>query len=149
MQRVPRDLTRLIVTDWVAYTPTFTSFGSVTNVSFFSRRIGDSLEVRGKFTTGTPAASEARITLGFNGVNGGLTSNSTKLASGTNYAGHFLFGTNAVQTGYVLIEPSVDYLTFSIQWSGGNGITKANASTFTVSGGSYAIFAQVPLTEFS
>lgn len=52
-----------VVTDWVSYTPTFTGFGTPTNVSFFWRRSGDSLEINATFTTGTCTATEARISL--------------------------------------------------------------------------------------
>lgn len=50
-------------TAWAAYTPTITGYGTVTNVSFLWRRIGDTLEVIGTFTTGTTAASLATFTL--------------------------------------------------------------------------------------
>ena len=36
-----------VMDDWKSYTPTFTGFGTVTNVNFQSRRVGDSLEIRG------------------------------------------------------------------------------------------------------
>lgn len=66
--------------DFVAYTPTFTGFGTPTNVAFFSRRIGDSLEVKGSFTSGTTTAVTAKITLGYNGVNANVTTDSAKLS---------------------------------------------------------------------
>lgn len=47
-----------IITAWAAYTPTFTPFGTVTEVDFKWRRVGDTLEVEGTFLTGTiPAAA--------------------------------------------------------------------------------------------
>jgi hypothetical protein len=52
-----------IVTDWESFTPTFTGFGTPTNVRFFSRRVGDKLEVVGNLTTGTTTAVLASITL--------------------------------------------------------------------------------------
>jgi len=43
-----------IVTPWVAYTPTFGGqFGTVTNIKFQWRRVGDSLDVSGTATVGT------------------------------------------------------------------------------------------------
>ena len=62
-----------VQTDWVAYTPTLSGFGTVTGVSVFSRRNGPNLEVQGSFTPGTVAASTASLTLGFNGSNGNVT----------------------------------------------------------------------------
>lgn len=41
------------VTDFSAYTPTFNGLGTPTNVSFFWKRVGDTLSIKGRFTTGT------------------------------------------------------------------------------------------------
>src|SRR4051794_23937466 len=43
-----------VLTPWVAYTPTFTGFGTVSGVAIWSRRLGDTLYIRGKVTAGTP-----------------------------------------------------------------------------------------------
>lgn len=47
----------------LAYTPTVVGFGTITGGSFFYRRLGDSIEVRGSFTNGTVASALATITL--------------------------------------------------------------------------------------
>ncbi len=50
--------------DWTSYTPILgAGFGTPTNVSFFHRRVGGNLEVKGSFTTGTTAASLGTISL--------------------------------------------------------------------------------------
>jgi hypothetical protein len=36
--------------EWVPFTPTFTGFGTLTNVAVFSRKVGDMLEIKGEFT---------------------------------------------------------------------------------------------------
>jgi hypothetical protein len=52
------------ISDWQGYTPTFSAgFGTPTNVSFFWRRVGDSISVQGTLTTGTVAASLGSISL--------------------------------------------------------------------------------------
>lgn len=51
------------MTDWQDYTPTFTGFGTPTNVAFKWRQVGGSIEVQGYFDTGTTTATEARISL--------------------------------------------------------------------------------------
>lgn len=51
------------VTTWQSYTPTFTGFGTPTDVSFMYRQVGTNYEVRGVFTTGTVSSSAATITL--------------------------------------------------------------------------------------
>ena len=62
-----------IVTEPVAYTPTFVGLGSVTSINITSWRVGNTLRIAGNFTTGTCTATTATMTLGFNGVSGGLT----------------------------------------------------------------------------
>jgi hypothetical protein len=51
------------ITDWREYTPALTGFGTPTNVQFHWRRVGSSLEVRGRFASGTPTAVQARLSL--------------------------------------------------------------------------------------
>lgn len=67
------------MSDWVVYTPTFgAGFGTVVTQAFSSRRLGDSLEVLGKFTMATTAASAATFTLGYAGVNANVNFDGTK-----------------------------------------------------------------------
>ncbi len=62
------------ITDWKAYTPTFSAgFGTVTGVSVLSRRVGSNLEVTGTVTAGTVVASAATMTIGYNGANANVT----------------------------------------------------------------------------
>jgi hypothetical protein len=51
------------ITDWQSYTPTFTGFGTPTGTDFLYRRVGDSIHVRGFFTSGTSTAVDAQISL--------------------------------------------------------------------------------------
>jgi hypothetical protein len=51
------------VTDWTAYTPTFTGLGTVSAISAFWRRVGDTVEVKGAGTVGTPTATAASVSL--------------------------------------------------------------------------------------
>jgi len=50
------------ITDWVAYTPTFTG-GTYTNEGTFWRRVGDSIEIKSTFTTTTPAGTDFSMSL--------------------------------------------------------------------------------------
>jgi hypothetical protein len=68
------------VGDWVAYTPTITGFGTPTGVAFKSRRVGDSLEIVGNFQSGTNTAVAASFTLGYNGSNGNVSIDASKIA---------------------------------------------------------------------
>jgi hypothetical protein len=136
-----------VVTPWVAYTPTFTGFGTVTNINFLSRRVGETLHVRGKCTAGTTTATEGRITLGFNGVNGGITIDPTNNASirivGT-------WGSSGTAVGSaapaLLAEASVSYMTFGLTNGSNAALTKQNGSTVCGTGTDFVVDGQFPIT---
>lgn len=132
-------------TPFVAYTPTFTGFGTVSSVSVFSRRVGDTLEVYGKFTAGTATATEARITLGFNGTNANVTSDATKNAS-VRLCGTWISSVSGAYVGTMLIEPSVGYLTLGLQNATFAGTSKGNGSDITASGRVMTFTAAVPIS---
>ncbi|MBY2932517.1 hypothetical protein [Rhizobium leguminosarum] len=69
---VPRSYSQVGATPWVAYTPTFNGVGTVTGLVCRSRRVGSNLEVEVTFTTGVATATIFDMTLGFNGVSGGI-----------------------------------------------------------------------------
>lgn len=50
-------------TDWIDYTPTTQGFGTVSDLEFQYKRIGDSTLIKGSFVCGTPNTSEAQVTL--------------------------------------------------------------------------------------
>lgn len=57
------------VTDWIEFTPTFgPGFGTVTSIKAFWRRVGSSLEIYGRATSGTVSASGASIVFSSLGV---------------------------------------------------------------------------------
>lgn len=83
------------ITDWQSYTPTITSFGTATNVDFKYRRVGDSAEVMGTFTSGTVAGTVATISLP-----GGLLIDTTKvLGDQKSMLGSFFGSVNTTATG--------------------------------------------------
>lgn len=49
--------------DWTQYTPTFTGLGTVSDVYFFWRRVGDLLQIRGSVVPGTVTGSAPTFTL--------------------------------------------------------------------------------------
>lgn len=52
-----------VVGPWLSYTPTFTGFGTPTNISFFYRQNGNTYDIRGFFTAGTVSATDGTMTL--------------------------------------------------------------------------------------
>ncbi len=123
---------------WTAYTPTLTGFGTPTGVSFYHSRVGDTLKIRGKFTPGTPTATEARASLP-----NGLTS--VAAIATLELAGTAVI--NVVSDGYasVLREPSVGYVTFGRDTGSASALQKYNGSTWIASGNACSFECEVPI----
>jgi len=132
-----------IVTEPVAYTPTFTGFGTVSGVNVKSWRVGSNLHIQGTATAGTPTATEARISLGFGGVNGNVTS-----ASGlptVQAVGNWFINSNGAATDAVLIESSVGYITFGHGYVSGSPLSKANGNIVVGTGSVISFYGIVPI----
>jgi hypothetical protein len=137
-----------IITDWVAYTPTFTGFGTVSNVQIWSRRVGDTLYIRGRVQSGTPTAVEAQMTLGYNGTNSNVTSSSTKITN-IQLAGMLIFDGGGASTCNTLIESNKGYITFGYQSVAGSaGLTKLNGNGLVATNTVISFQAEVPIASF-
>lgn len=134
-------------TAWVAYTPTFTGFGTAANVQIYSRRVGDTLYIRGRFQAGTPSATEARMTLGYAGTNANVTSSNTVISS-IQYAGSIIFDGNSSPLTVVLIEANTGYVTFGIQSGVTAGLTKQLGSGVVLANTVMAFTIEVPIASF-
>ncbi len=135
------------ITDWVAYTPVFTGFGTAASVQVWSRRVGDTLYIRGRFAAGTPTATEARMTLGYNGTNSNVTSSNTVITS-IQYAGIVIYNAATTAMSVTLIEANVGYITFGKQNVGDAGLTKKNGDDFITVGLVASFTAEVPIASF-
>lgn len=71
------------ISDWVAYTPTVTGLGTISNEGTFWRRVGDSLEIKATIVAGTVTADALSISLP-----AGLSIDASKNPSTTNTASH-------------------------------------------------------------
>jgi hypothetical protein len=134
----------VVVTPWVQYTPVFTGFGTVTGSSVFSRRVGDTLHIKGRFATGTATAVEGRVSFGWKGIEGGLVADAAKLAPATNLVGKNTVSFSGANDFVVLAEPSVGYLTFGAQSGTSNGLAKVTGNLFGT-GSSLSFTAEVPI----
>jgi hypothetical protein len=133
------------ITAWQGYTPTLQGFGSPTNIEFEWRQVGENIEIRGKFIAGTTTAIEARV-----GLPAGSTSSDTSLIPSIQSVGHWLDGNPLVAPGLVLIEPSVNYITFGSGNGGNNSFSKLNGSAIHSSGATaFGLFASVPCSGLS
>lgn len=135
------------MTDEVAYTPTFTGFGTCTNINFYSHRDGQHLVIRGYFNAGaSPTAVEARISLGYNGGNSNVTSVSTLPVV---QACGELDRASATTNQYgVLIEASKTYMVFDNQGSAA-GLTKVLGNAIVGGSEAFSLYARIPITGWS
>lgn len=109
-----------VMTDWVAYTPTITGFGTVTGVAGFTRRVGDSLQGRVNFGTGTGTAVLAAISIGYNGANNNVTIDPAKIGN-----------TIVVGSGAVSLN-STTFFGVSVLATGGNQTINMGVQSSTI-----------------
>lgn len=131
------------VTAWENYVPTFTGFGTVSTSNLKYRQVGDSVEIRGTFVSGTSTAVEARVSLPNNYVSSSNIATLEMCGS---------IGNSSVTGRFIstLIEPSVSYLTMSLYDPGTAALaTKANGNGITSSGNTVNIVARVPIAGLS
>jgi hypothetical protein len=81
-----------IITKWERYIPIYVGFGTVATTTVHWRQVGESIEVRGVFTAGTPTAVAANIRLPKN-------LNAATYTWGTNVIGQW-WRNNASATAY-------------------------------------------------
>lgn len=138
-----------IITEPVPYPAAFVGFGTPTNVNVRSWRCGAYLMVEGIFTIGTATATEAQMSIGYNGVSGNVTTSRVGPALGI--AG-FQVGDTAGATsfgqGTILVEPSKTYVTFGRNTSGAAGTNKVNGNAFSNSVQLF-VFFRVPIEGWS
>ena len=124
-----------IFTKFTSYTPTFTGFGTVSNVDAYWRRNLDVCELDVRFTSGTSTATEARMSLP-----SGLTS---VTGPSQRLAGVGLISVATNSTYGVIIESNVAYVTFGVQSGSAAGLQKANGSVLLSSGNILSFTAKV------
>lgn len=118
-----------------SYTPTYTGFGTVTASQINYSRRGKYLRIEGRFTLGTPTGVEARVSLP-----SGLTSDSFTSIKMAGTAG---FSSAHSDTFNVLSEPSVTYVTFSINSVG--VLSKRTGTQLAAGGETCSLFAEIPI----
>lgn len=138
------------MSDWVAYTPTFVGLGTPTGVTFESRRVGDTLEVKGLFTSGTVSASTVQIGIGYNGGSGNVVVDTSKI-SGNTLVGNA--GTAAAGATYfdnaILAPPSnASYVQFGQQSSTVNKLSPGTGNNIGT-GTNVQLYFAVPIVGWS
>jgi hypothetical protein len=138
------------MSDPIAYTPTFTGFGTVSGISAYSWRVGSTLRGRITFVTGTATASSASVTIGYGGVSGNVASASSY--AGTTVAGKWNRGTvNSTDFGQgtVITTAGNSFLGFAGNTSTTNGLTQQNGSVIASTGNTFQIDYEVQIQGWS
>lgn len=133
-------------TDWASCghtTSDFTGFGTVTAIETQCKRDGGDLLMKGKFTSGTSTAVEARLNLKLNSVT--LTSKSSVTIPSLQFSGSSAYSAVGAVSPNTLIEPSVTYITFGGQSSSLAGLSKRTGDNVAASGTSVSILARIPI----
>mgnify|MGYP003647328105 CR=1 FL=1 len=130
------------VDDWKAYTPVTAGLGTITSDNMFYRRIGDSVEIMGAFTTGTTSATELQI-----GLPTGLISDSTKVPN-IRICGQIDRDSVSSTLGNVAIESAKSYMVVTYATATGGYAAKQNGNFFTT-GNRLSIIAKVPVSGWS
>lgn len=141
----PGDVTQNVaVGPWQDYTPTFQGFGTVTDIDFRWRRVGESIEIMGDWTNGTVSVTEAQISLPESLTVG--TGNPSTLAVG------WIESTDSGETrNYVPLATDGDtFLNFGLQRydSGFNGLTALNGNSLQ-SSERFSLYATVQVQEYT
>jgi hypothetical protein len=138
-----------VITDWQSYTPTFTGFTSPTAIAFYSRRVGDTLEVQGTFGTGTVTGATASVTLGYAGGNSNVTIDSTKISTAVVGSAVDATASATIFSWSVIATGGASNLNFGIQTSSTASLTVATGSAIAQSGTTFQFFASVPILGWS
>lgn len=99
------------VTSPVSWTPTFTGFGTVSGVTAYSWRVGSCLHFEYRFQSGSSTSTEARVSIGFNGTDGNVTTANSYPT--LQVIGHGAIS-NSVHSFVVMAEASKTYITFGL-----------------------------------
>ena len=125
---------------WQAYTPTFSApWGTVTVQSFFWRRVGDTLEIQGSFTTGTTTSGVPTISLPV-----GLTIDFAKVLplSGTRGLINSTIGSNPIFTTGCNTGVTTSFIPYSTAYN------QANANSVAGTGAGLTCSFSAPISQW-
>lgn len=160
VQVVPQQhLYGMAASDWTSYTPTVAGLGTVTNLTAYYRKVGDTLEARGIFTAGSvPGGTQITVSLP-----SGLSIDSTKLPTSLYFnVGEFtgvigtqttVWPTNATGGGgpFIMIsDPATDATKLYVgRGTSSNTLTKMTGDNNFVSGNTMEFNFKVPVVGWS
>jgi hypothetical protein len=127
------------LTNWIAYTPTTSALGTLSDVSCFYRRVASSADIKCRFATGTAAGTEAQV-----GLPGTLAISSN--VSPLGLVGSAVIGTFSTTYfgAYMTATPGDTFLNVSRQSSTTSAFTTVNGTEIG-SSTSFMFEASVPI----
>lgn len=143
-------LNRKIPSTWTAYTPAYSSFGTVSSSSASWRRVGDSMEIQAYFISGTVTGAIASFTF----PSGSIDTAKISVGNTTGAPGQVV-GTYGTQTstgnGYVVTATatSAGLLYFGDDTNGSNRIQATNASDITGNTTSFSFNCRIPISGWN
>jgi len=132
-----------VISEWTSYTPTFTGFGTPTNINFKWRRVGSSMEIKGTFTSGVATGVEARISI----PEGYITTSNTPTLELVGSLGRSS-ATGAYRYG-ILNEQSKSYVTIGVDSGSTSILSKALATSVASSTNILSFYASIPISGWS
>lgn len=133
------------LTEWAQYTPTIQGLGTPTNVNFYWRQVGGSVEVYGTLTAGTPTAVELQIGLPPDPATGSAMTVNSNVFSAISKVGAFSRNVVAGNSFDLLATANDAFLNGASEANGMLAVQNANAIIGT---GENVVFqAFVPVNE--
>lgn len=126
------------LSEWDNYTAIIDGFGTVADLNFKWRQVGENIEILGNFTCGTPTSDEARVYL----PNSLLTVGAPILTSTR------VIGSCSDSSSQVAIEPNVDYLFF-VEYSDTSSLARQSGDSMASAGQPMSFFASIPCAGLS
>jgi hypothetical protein len=139
-----------VVTGWQSYTPTFTNFGTVTGITAWYRRVGDSIQIFARYVTGSTVGSAVTISLP-----SGLNTDVSKSGSASRVIGRWYRQVTIAsnrKTGSIIMRSSTqNVVSFgSDDYSTAVGpLDEINGSSIAGPGETHTCEFTVPIAEWS
>lgn len=134
-----------VISAWKLYTPLTAGLGVIAGYYFFWRRVGEDLQLRGAFLTGTVTGDEARI--GFPQTPIPLVAAGLSLIPTPMLAGYATYGaaTGSTFAPTIIVTASTPYFNVGAQNVGSAGITPLAGNAVFNNNSAYYFFASCPI----
>ena len=138
------------MSDWISSAGVpMTGFGTITSLVYKSKRVGDSLEVLGSFTSGTPTGVSAQIGVYWNGTAYTVDTSKCGPSQLIGIAGNNSSSATFFQEGVLAPSSNQTFVNMSVQQSTTSILTSVLATSLTGAGGIIEFSFSVPIVGWS